>query len=76
MVLKATLPAWWKMNPTLQPQTKPPVLMAMRGKDELPGNRNPKVCSSSCSMPGVHVPGFPVGCDSLLMTKVNKKKPF
>lgn len=34
MVLKATLLAWWKMNPTLQRQTKPPVLVAMRGNDE------------------------------------------
>lgn len=68
--MKATLLAWWKMNAALQTQTKPPMLMAMRGKDELPGNRNPKLCSSSCSTPGVHVPGFPVGHDSLLMTKV------
>lgn len=26
MVMEATLLAWWKMNPTLQPQTKPPCL--------------------------------------------------
>lgn len=71
--MKATLLAWWKMSPTFYPQTKPPVLMAVRGKDELPGIRNPKVCSSSRSTSGLHVPGFPVGHDSLLMTKVPPK---
>lgn len=76
MVIKATLLAWWKMNPTLLPQTKLPVLVAMREKGELPGNRNPKVCSSFLSTPGVHMPGFPVGHDSLLMTKDTPKKPI
>lgn len=51
------------------------VLVALGGKDELPGNRNPNVCSSSRCTPVVHVPGFPAGRDSLLMTKVTQKKP-
>lgn len=51
------------------------VLVAVWGKDELPGNRNPNVYSSSRCTPVVHVPGFPAGCDSLLMTKVTQKTP-
>ena len=39
------------------------------------GTQTQKFLQASCSMPGTHVPAFPVRHDSLLMTKVTQKNP-
>ena len=64
------------MDPTLQPQTKPPCVWPRGEKMSSQGTEKQKFAQASCSMPGVHVPAFPVGCDALLMTEVTQKNPI
>lgn len=62
------------MDPTLQPQAQLPCVW-LRGENmSSRGTENQKFAQAACSVPGVHVPAFPVGRDSLLMTKVTQKK--
>lgn len=78
MVMKSTLLAWWKkMDPISQPQTKRQCVCPHGEKMRSQGTENQNFAQSPCSMPGVRVPAFPEGCDSLLLTNIipKKKKP-
>lgn len=75
VVMKSTLLAWWKkMGPVSQPQTKPQCVCPRGEKMSSRGTENQNFAQCPCSMPGMRVPAFPVGCDSLLLTNITPKK--